>query len=67
MMRHVTKYCNMWTALYSAAGHGLYTQFTRPFPSFAEVGLACETNPEQDSGIKVPQSIHFHIRIIKDL
>ena len=29
--------------MYSAAGHGLYMQFTRPFPSFAEVGLACET------------------------
>ena len=27
------------------AGHGLYTQFTRPFPSFAEVGRACETRP----------------------
>ena len=26
------------------AGHGLYTQFTRPFPSLAEVGWACETN-----------------------
>ena len=24
-------------------GHGLYTQFTRPFPSFVEVGRACET------------------------
>ena len=24
-------------------GHGLYTQFTRPFPSFAEVGRSCET------------------------
>ena len=31
------------TTLYSAAGHSLYTQFTRPFPSLAEVGLACET------------------------
>ena len=25
-------------------GHGLYMQFTRPFPLFAEVGLVCETN-----------------------
>ena len=25
------------SALYSAAGHSLYTHFTRPFPSFAEV------------------------------
>ena len=25
-------------------GHSLYTQFTRPFPSFAEVGPACETS-----------------------
>ena len=24
-------------------GDGLYMQFTRPFPSFAEVGRACET------------------------
>ena len=24
-------------------GHGLYTQFNRPFPSFEEVGRACET------------------------
>ena len=32
------------TALYSVAGHGLYTQFTRPFPPFVEVGQACETN-----------------------
>ena len=33
-----------WTELNSAAGHGLYMQFTRPFPFFAEVGLAWETN-----------------------
>ena len=33
-----------WTKLNSAAGHGLYTQFTRPFPFLAEVGLAWETN-----------------------
>ena len=24
-------------------GHGLYTQFNRPFPSFEEVGQTCET------------------------
>ena len=38
-----------WTALYSAAGQGLYMQFTRPFP-LAEVGLACETrNDDRDA------------------
>ena len=39
--------------------HSLYMQFTRPFPWFAKVGLACESNPEQESGIKVLQPIHF--------
>ena len=41
-MQHVTKYC--MTALYSAAGHSLCTQFTRPFPFFSEVSLACKTS-----------------------
>ena len=31
-------------ALYSAAGHGLYTQFTRPLSIFAEVHLAHKTS-----------------------
>ena len=31
------------TTLYSVAGHGLYTKFTRPFPSLVEVGRACKT------------------------
>ena len=37
-MCHVTKIlqCDC-TALCSAVGHGLYTLYTRPFPSFVEV------------------------------
>ena len=46
VMCHVTKHCNMIVPHYTVhlAGHGLYSQLTRPFPSFAEVGQACETS-----------------------
>ena len=35
-----------WYQGYNAAGYSLYMQFTRPFPSLAEVGLVCETRSQ---------------------
>ena len=62
-MHHVTKIQQHdWTEMYSAAGHGLYTEFIRSFPFlFAEVGLACETSPNQGRKLIIGGNSLLHL------
>ena len=43
------------------AGHGLYTQFTRPFPIFAEVGRACETIYKYADVASITEDFRFQL------
>ena len=44
----------------SPVGDGLYTQFTIPFPLFAELGLACETGGGGGGGGKSDARPRLH-------